>query len=309
MPHIYPPAPPTISGDLVTISRFLNSPALVQRRLRTLAEQRFIADVLLAQRFEASGGSILYEQNESMFTDNAPEGVNAGAQYPRSQATSGPAALASVTKWGQDVPVTDEHIKRYGRSAVDKALTKVRNYLVKQVDTVSLAAIAAAVTQSVNATALWNAAGRDILLDIQLAVAEVVNNDMGFDPDTLVTTDEGYARITSDQKIISGLAREGGNVPTATGDVPVIGGLRILASNNLPTGVKAMVVDSSMLGGLAYERLESPEYNGDPANGIESWSRRDPDANDSWLVRGRRPVVPVVTEPDAACLIALTGLA
>lgn len=309
MPHIYPPAPPTISGDLITISRFLNSPALVQRRLRTLAEQRFIADVLLSQRFEASGGSILYEQNESLFTDTAPEGVHAGAQYPRSKATPGPAALASVTKWGQDVPVTDEHIKRYGRAAVDKSLIKVRNYLVKQVDTVSLAAIAAAVTQSVNATAAWNAAGRDILLDIQLAVAEVVNNDMGFDPDTLVTTDEGYARITADPAIISGLAREGGNVPTAAGDIPVIGGLRILASNNLPTGVKAMVVDSAMLGGLAYERLESPEYNGDPANGIESWSRRDPDANDQWLVRGRRPVVPVVTEPDAACLIALTGLA
>lgn len=309
MPHIYPPAPPTISGDLVTISRFLNSPALVQRRLRTIAEQRFIADVLLSARYEVSGGSIMYEQSENMYTDVAPEGVAAGAQYPRSKGTPGPAALAAVTKWGQDVPITDEHVKRYGINAVNKALIQVKNYIVKQVDTIALAAIAAAVSQSVNATAAWNNAGRDILLDIQLAVAEIVNNDQGFEPDTLVTTDEGYARITADKNIIAGITRESPSSPTISGDIPVVGGCRILASNNLPTGVKAMVLDSGMLGGLGYERLESPEYNGDPANGIESWTRRDPDANDQWLVRGRRPIVPVVQEPSSACLIANTGLA
>ena len=51
MAVLYPPAQPSISGDVVTISRFLNNPTLVARRLRTLAEQRFISDVLL------SGGS------------------------------------------------------------------------------------------------------------------------------------------------------------------------------------------------------------------------------------------------------------
>ena len=44
MPYTYPPAAPTISGDNVTISRFLNNPTLVARRLRTLLEQRYIAD-------------------------------------------------------------------------------------------------------------------------------------------------------------------------------------------------------------------------------------------------------------------------
>lgn len=308
MPHIYPPAAPTISGDNITISRFLNAPAQVQRRLRTLAENRFIADVLLSGRYETSGGSLLYEQSEGIFTNRAPSGVNAGSEYPRASASPGPAALAGVTKWGQDVPVTDEHITRFGRRAVDVALLKITNYLVKQVDTVALAAIAAAVTQTQAAAAAWNNVSRDILLDIELAVAKVVANDQGYEPDTLVTTDEGYARITADQKIISGLTRENSNSPTATGEVLTISGLRILASNNLPTGVKALVLDSTMLGGLAYERIESPEYSGDPANGVESWSRRDPDANDQWLVRGRRPVVPIVQEPNAGVAITGTGL-
>lgn len=309
MPHIYPPAAPTLAGDNITISRFLNAPAQVQRRLRTLAENRFISDVLLSGRYQTSGGSLLYEQSEGIFTNRAPQAVNAGAEYPRASASPGPAALAGVTKWGQDVPITDEHVTRFGRRAVDVALLKITNFLVKQVDSISLAAIAAAVVQTQAVAAAWNTSNANILLDLELAVAKVVANDQGYEPDTLVTTDEGYARITADQKIISGLTRESQNSPTATGETPVIAGLRILASNNLPAGVKALVLDSSMLGGLAYERIESPEYSGDPANGIESWTRRDPDANDQWLVRGRRPVVPIVQEPNAAVAITGTALA
>jgi hypothetical protein len=311
MPHIYPPANPTISGDNITISRFLNSPTLVQRRLRTLAENRFISDVILSGRYEVSGGSLLYEQSESIFTNKAPQAVNAGAEYPRASASPGPAALASVTKWGQDVPITDEHVTRFGRRAVDVSLLKITNYLVKQVDTLCLAAIAAAVTQTQAAVATWaTTATANILLDIELAVAKVTANDQGYEPDYLITTDEGYARIVADRNIIAGMTRESrGNTPTESGDFLRIGGLIPLATNNLPAGVKAMVVDSAMLGGIGYERIQSPEYAGDPANGVESWTRRDPDANDQWLVRGRRPVVPVVQEPNAGCAITGTGLA
>lgn len=308
MPHIYPPAPPTISGDILTISRFLNSPATVQRRLRTIAENRFIADVLLTGRYETSGGSILYEQNESIFTNKAPKAVNAGAEYPRSPATPGPAALAGVTKWGQDVPITDEHVKRYGRRAVDVAMLKVVNFLTKQVDSVALAAIAAAVTQSAAATGGggWSGATADPLLDLALAQAAITSLDQGYDADTVVMSDVNYARLISNAKIVAGLARETDTSVTITGNVLVVAGLRILSTNNLPVATTALVLDSSMLGGLAYERLESPEYQGDPANGVESWTRRDPDANDQWLVRGRRPVVPIVQEPNAAYKI--TGL-
>jgi hypothetical protein len=310
MPHTYPPAPATISGDNITISRFLNAPATVQRRLRTIAENRFIADVLLTGRYETSGGSLLYEQNETIFTTKAPKAVSAGAEYPRSPATPGPAALAGVTKWGQDVPITDEHVKRYGRRAVDVALTKVVNYLTKQVDSVALAAIAAAVTQSAAATGggNWSGANADPLLDLTLAAANVRSLDQGYEPDTAVMSDVNYARLISNAKIVAGLQRESDQSVTrqGTSGVLVVAGLRILPTNNMPVPTTALIMDASMLGGMAYERLESPEYQGDPANGVESWTRRDPDANDQWLVRGRRPVVPVIQEPNSGYKI--TGL-
>lgn len=300
MPHIYPPAAPTITGDTLTISRFLDNPTAVSRRLRTLAENRFISDVLLTGRYQVAGGSLLYEQSESIFTSKAPEIVNPGAEYPRSPATPGPAAVASVSKWGQDVPVTDEHIGRYGRRAVDVALIKIVNYIVKQVDSICLAAINAAVTTTLTPAALWTAAGADPLLDLMMAKATIQQSDQGYEADTAVMSDEMYARLIANQKIISGLGRESNGSVTITGDQLTVAGLRILATNNLPLGKNVFVLDSSMLGGIGYERIPSPEYTGDAANGVESWSRRDPAANDQWIVRGRRPVVPVVQEPGAA---------
>lgn len=302
MPHIYPPTAPTITGDVVTISRFLNSPAAVSRRLRTLAENRFIADTLLSGRYQVQGGSLLYEQTESMYTNRPPEIVNPGAEYPRSAASPGTAAMASVFKWGQDVPITDEHVGRYGRRAVDVALTKIVNYIVKQVDTISLTAISAAVTATAAATGggTWSGASADPLLDLMLAKAAIISQDQGYDPDTVVVSDVAYARLVANSKVISGLQRESDQSVTRTGDMLVIAGLRILPTNNLPTAGAAFVLDSSMLGGIAYERIPSPEYTGDPANGVETMTRRDPASNDQWIVRGRRPVVPVIQEPGAA---------
>jgi hypothetical protein len=312
MPHIYPPAPPVLTGDVLTISRFLNAPALVQRRLATLAMQRFIADVLLSGRYEVSGGSIIYEQTESILTDNPPEAVSAGAEYPRSPASPGPAAIAGVTKWGQDVPITDEHVHRYGRRAVDTALLKVTNYLVKQVDTVALTAINLAVTQNFAATTPgWSppgAAGANPFYDLMRAVALIIGHDEGYDADVAAMSDLAYANLLSQPNIIAGLAREAANTVT-TGGISVVqkvANLNILPTNNLPVPDNVFVADSQMLGGMAFERLESPEYQGDPANGIESWTRRDPDANDQWLVRGRRPVVPIVQEPQSA--VKITGV-
>jgi hypothetical protein len=322
MPHVYPAPAPSISGDVLTISRFLNSPAAVQRRLRTLTENRFIADVLLSGRFQVQGGSILYEMSESIFTSKAPEAVNAGAEYPMATAGPGTAALAAVTKWGQDVPITDEHIGRYGGRAAEVALIKVANYIIKQVDSVALAVIAAATTATraagqpggVGSARAWSVITSDPatsaapFLDLMGAAAEIRALDQGYEPDVAVMSDLSLARLVSTAAVIAGLPREDRNSVTAAGLAAVrdIAGLTPLPTNNLPVSSTVFVIDSTMLGGLAYERIPSPEYQGDPANGVESFSRRDPNATDKWIVRGRRPVVPIVQEPGAS--FKITGV-
>jgi hypothetical protein len=301
----YPPAAPTLTGDVIAISRFLNTPTAVSRRLRTIAENRFIADVLLTGRIE--GSSVLYETDESIYTSRAPEIVAPGTQYPRALAPTGTAAVANPVKWGEEIPITDEEVGRFRGQAVERNLQKIVNYIVYTVDTTALAVISAAVTQSITAIANWNAGGANIILDLLRAKATIRALNKGYEPNAVACDDFAFAYIMGNLNVLSTMAREAGTTVSMSGDLPVLAGLRIMPTPNLPTAGQAIVVDTTALGAMAYERIPSPEYQGDPATGIETLTRRDPVGNDSWLVRGRRPVVGIVQEPGAGCKIGGIG--
>ncbi|WP_372733605.1 hypothetical protein [Nocardioides sp.] len=300
---IYPPPAPTLTGDVLTINRFLNDPTSVQRRLRELSDLRFISDVLLSGRYEIEGGALSYEVSESIFAEDDPTAVSPGGTYPRTKVGEPAAAMASPTNWGEETVVTDAAIKRRKMNPVERSLKKIANTVIKRVDTVSLAAISAAVTQGVNEQAAWSNAAAYPFRDAMLAKAEITTLDEGYDPDILVMDDNSYALMVSNEKVVAGLARESGNTVTSEGEVLVIAGLKLLQTSRLPSGVTRMVLDSTQLGGLGYENLDSPEFTGSSADGVESRVRRDPSGADQWLLAGRRSVVPIVQEPGAACEI------
>lgn len=300
MAYTYGPAAPTVSGDVTSIHTLLQSPTLIARRLRTLAEQRFISDVLLSGRFEAVGGAIQYEQGDSLYTNRTPEVVRPLAEYPLTGLGLGPTQIAEVQKWGQDVPVSDESIKHLRRNPVDRAFTKLVNHMVKQVDSVALSVIASQVTAGVAATAAWaGATAEQILTDVLLASANITALNEGFDADIVVADDFTHARAMAKFIAAGYLPREAaGDNPVITGDFPVILGKRWLATPNLPTAGTVLVVDSSQLGGMADENLGGPGYAGAVA-GVETKSIRL-EENDGYRLRARRVTVPVVLEPSAA---------
>jgi hypothetical protein len=82
MPGSYPAAPPTLSGDLLTINRLLQSPTQIQRRLRTFADLRFISDQILTQRFRSSGGAVLYGVYDPILINAELAAVEPGSTYP-----------------------------------------------------------------------------------------------------------------------------------------------------------------------------------------------------------------------------------
>lgn len=297
MPTIYPPAAPTISGDLITINRFLKDPSLIARRLRTIAEQRFISDVLLTQRYTTDSGSVQYETGESIYADRAPEAVAPGAEYPLTTVGQGTAQLAKVVKWGRDVEVTDESISRQKMNPVELAFMKLVNNLVKTIDGVSLAAIASAVTQTTAASASWATGTPNILRDIAKAAANIRALNQGFEADTVVVDDLTFANIISDEKFSLLLPRESKDSPVYTGAFPTVAGMRILPTPNLPTAGVAVVLDSRQLGAMADENLVGPGYSGAVA-GIQTKSIRQ-EENDRWRLRARRLTVPIVLEPGA----------
>jgi hypothetical protein len=307
MSYTYPPAAPTLSGDVETINRFLASPTLVSRRLRTLAEQRYISDVLLKQRFQVSGGAVLYETGESIFTTDAPRAVAPGAEYPLTPAPTGAASLAKTVKWGQDTKVYDESVKRQLMNPVTKALNKLVNQNVKLIDGLALSAVASAVTATTAVIASWKTAtASQMLKDVALAKAAILALNQGYDPDVVVLDDATWANAYAG--FVSGgfLPREQTANATVTGLFAVIDGMTFLPTPNLPTAGTILVADSTMLGGMADEDLGGPGYSNAGAPGVEGKSIRDDDA-DGWKLRMRRVTVPVVQEPAAG--FVLTGAA
>jgi hypothetical protein len=308
MPLLYPAASPTLAGDVLTINRFLNNPAAVARRLRTLAEQRFIADAILTGRFPVGGGSLEYETDEGIYADRNVGAVGPGGEYPLTTVGTGTASIASTVKWGEDTLVTDEAIKRQRMNPVERAMVKMVNQLVKHVDGVALSAVASAVTASQAAAAAWaTASAEQIVTDVNTSVASIRALNQGYEPDTVIVDDMRWAYAMS-KLIAAGLTpRESAQTPLLTGEFPVILGMRWLATPNLPTAGTALVLDSDNLGGMADEDLESPGYvRGADGVGVEAKTMRE-DKNDRWRLRCRRVTVPVVQNPAAARTITGVG--
>lgn len=302
MAYSYPPVAPTFSGDNETISRFLNSPSVVARRVQDISANRFIADVLLTGRTDVSGGAITYDVDEDLYTVRPVTAVSAGGEYDLTTLTNGTPQVAKVTKWGQDTEVTDEAIKRQNFGAVEKGLTKLSNSVIKKVDSISLSLIAATVTQTQAATAAWSLSTATILRDIMLAKAKVTALNKGYDPNVLVVDDITWAYLASDNNIMTARGREDSSNAIYTGNFPTIAGLTILPTPNIPGGSGAWLIDTNALGGIADEDLGG-DYT--KAGALESKVIRE-DLNDKWRLRARRVCVPYVTEPGAA--VKITGI-
>lgn len=293
----YPSGPPTFALDSVTINRFLADPTAVATRVNELASQRFISDFLLTDRQDVSGGAIVFEQDDPFYTDRAPQAVSPGAEYPLAGVGSGTPQAVRVTKWGQDVPITDEKIKRSNFSPVEKAFNVIVNQLVKQIDSLSLSLIASQVTATQAAAFSWAGSTSTILRDIMLAKAKVTALNKGYDPNVIVVDDQTWAILASDDKLSTLMAREDKGNAVYSGEFRTVAGLTILPTPNLPAA-GAWIIDTNALGGIGDEKL-GEGYAGDI---VETKSIRDED-NDQWRVRGRRVCVPYVNEPGAAIKI------
>jgi len=296
----YPSAPPTFSGDLTTVSRFLQSPTLVSRRATDLAQQRFISDVLLTSRTDVDGGAVVFEQDDPLYTERPVEMISPGGEYPQTGVSDAVPQAVKVNKWGQDVPITDEKIKRSNFAAVEKALTRLVNTAVKNCDSIALSLIASQITQTQAVTnGTWDVSTK-ILRDIMLAKAKIIGLNKGYDPNVLVVDDTTWAYLASDPTIQTARAREDSSNTIYSGEFPMIAGLTILPTPNLPAP-GAWVIDTNALGGIADEDLGGG-YEGQT---IQTKTIRDED-NDQWKVRARRVFVPYVSEPGAA--VKITGV-
>ena len=307
MPGSFPAAAPVLTGDSLAISRFLQNPAAIQRRLRTFRELRFVADQLLTGRFRSQGGAVLYEMSEPIVNERAVTAVSAGSEYPYANLGTGTAGLAAIAKWGQKVLLTDEEIARnaYAGAAVDRALQKVVNSVIKQVDLIAMSAIGSAITATAGTAGIWDTlASAKPLQDILQAVQAIEDLNLGYKPDTLVVSPKAYTFLMLNDAIAQMRKRETTDNPVYTGQIETVAGLKVLKTPNLPVTTTAYVIDSTQLGGMADEIDGSPGYAvADLAVQTKAIRKEELDA---WDLQGRRKTVPVVQEPGAG--FEITGV-
>ena len=306
----YPPGAPTISGDVLSINRFLKDTPWVARALRSVADEQFVADKLLTGQLWTESGSIGYEQNQSIYADSAPKAVPAGGEYPITSISTGPASTANTVKWGNDTLLTDERISRERYHAVQRAFRKLMNSHIQTIDSVGLSASVSAVTQNTNAIASWKTGGgtSKILRDVMRAATSITNLKQGYMPNAIFVEPAVFANIVSDDELMKLLPREYPGVestPVRQGlnsmFMRQIGGFTWITSPNAPVTGKALMLDTTVFGAFTDERLASPDYV-QTENGLQVQSIRDKDV-DGWRLRARRITVPVVLEPAAAWLI------
>lgn len=310
----YPAPPASVGSDLTTIEihHLLKTPTLLRKRMQEILAHKFVSDYLLAGRFRAVGGAILYETGEEIFPADSAEAVAPGAEYPRTVLTAGELAAARTTKWGLDTPVSDESIARLGMDPVNRALRKLANGNIRDVDSAALSVIASKVTQTVTVTAstgdvptgVWTASD-DVIIEGILGVKaflEEENAGASFDYSTVVLKPTQFAKVAA--KLMAGglLPKESQNA-ILTGVMQDYLGLTWVTSTHV-SGSNPILVDRDQLGGMADEELGGG-YTG--MDGVQVKSMRQ-DETDSYLLRARRVTVPVVLEPKAGAVISGTGL-
>lgn len=304
--YTYPGAPVKVGSDLTTteIHHLMKSPALLRKRLGTILDHKFISDYLLAGRFVAEGGAILYETGEQIFAADDPEAIAPGTEYPRTAMTSGELATARTTKYGRATEVTDEAISRLLISPVDKGLRKLANSMIRYVDGVALGVIASKVTQSEASTAAWSDAGAivDTVLQVK-AKAEETHVEENFDYSTVVLKPTQFAKVAGALIKSDLVPRESQNF-VLSGVIPSYLGLTWVTSNYVPFS-DPILVDRDQLGGMADEKIASPGYVG--YDGLEVLTERISRA-DKYAIQARRVTVPVVLEPNAGVRITGTGV-
>lgn len=318
--YTYPAAPvrTTQSGTATEIHRFLKTPQLIGRAVYDILKDKFIADYLLTGRYNAVGGSIMFENgDEIQYAQDDPTAVAPGAEYTLTSFGEGTAAVARTQKFGLDAFVTDEAISRYLFDPARRAFDKLGNSTIRQVDQTALAVIASRVTATTAASGAWvsssdddiakSLAAKRIVRDVLRIKAEKEEANVGFDYsyDTIVLKPVQHALVVA-EFINSGLLPRENSALISTGVVQGILNLNWATSTHVPFS-DPFFVDRDRLGGMAEENIESPGYARVGNIGLQAKTIRD-EERDRYRLRTRRTTVPVVLDGKAGFRITGTGL-
>lgn len=146
-PVFHPLAPPTLSGNEVTVDLMLKEPTRVTRMLMDLTQHKFILDRVFASAGGVSGGAVLYDKQteNELFTDRDVERIAPGGEFPLVTGHRTTPNVASVEKWGGKFFMTDEAIDRNEQARFVNHTRQLANTLVRKLNQRAIEEIEAAI--------------------------------------------------------------------------------------------------------------------------------------------------------------------
>lgn len=290
----YPPGAPSVNGNQITVEQFLKTPSRVTRVINDLTRQRFIAERIFASG-DAVGGAVIYDQvtASELYTSRDVQAIEAGSEFPIVTSGETSPKVAAVTKWGGAAVLTYEAVRRDARDILNRELTKLRNTIVRKVDTVAIAALDAAPINTDTGTDWSDGTNGDPILDLAQGRSVIDDADLGYMADTILINPAQMVDLIGRKDVREALPRESlsGN-PIANGQLNGFMGYTWYVTNRVAAGT-AYILASTMAGSL---RDELPLYS----RVIDQQER------ERWLVQAARVTVPIVTDPKA--VLKLTGL-
>lgn len=295
----YPPAPPTVSGENITLSAFLAQPLVLREVIRDLAAERFISDRIFAPGQNAPG-SVIFNQitGSFLYADRDAESIRPGAAFPKTTHTLGNPSVATIEKFGLEGEITREDINRNNWPVMRDLLTVLANTVVRKVNTQAIAALDAAPIQTLVGVDLTSATVAQIVSVFATARSMIEDLDLGYDGLEI----SAYFHPTQATELLSNvdllklLQAEGPELPARSGNIGRLMGIQSFKTNRVAAGT-ARFVASGIVGTVHQEEGQGVLTN--------TYTIPEKGPNDQ-AVQAWRPVTFAVRHPKAA--VSVSGL-
>ncbi len=253
-------------GPQLTVNDILKDPAVVPRRILDVTKQRFIADQLLRKGPTAVSGVVKFYQSNPLFSLPPTEVVAEFGQIPVAQNDLGQLFVSQTAKRGLGVRISLEMVNRNDIDAVNLQIAQVSNTMVRDWDSIFMAASLAAVAasgQTIAASVPWSDASATTRLDVLTAAREITtavlpgttDNFLGYTPDTLVLNVSDVIKMAGNDDTWKAWVGNVADESTAvTGKLPGnLWGYDVWQTFHIPIGT-ALVLQRKVAGFISDER-------------------------------------------------------
>jgi hypothetical protein len=290
----YPPSGPTISGENVTVSGYLQNPTRVRRLVENLTYERFIADRLFTPGPPAVGGAVLFDQvtANDIFLARDVESIRPGQEFPILTDTAPTPKLAAIEKWGGRVYVTDEQRDRNQYDVFARETRKLANTVVRKVDDVAIATLQAAPINTFVGSDWTAATGATMIANLIDGAGAINDPDLGYVADLVLLHPTQFNELLKQKDFRDAMQANTDNSILREGIIGTFLGMTFGRSNRIAAGT-GYVASSRLVGGISDEvPLRTTVYR--------------VDGEESTFIQSGRRVVAYVTDPKAAT--QLTGI-